>query len=152
NHYATADHFDLRLHLDGRTISWAIPKTLHNPAALNMRQAIETSPHSVSYSLLEGAVASGMSTTGVWDIGTYTVLETKRTTSTKNKLRAEGLEDHETTDEESASLQPEDERQEDLFRDAVHYITFQATPAVEGRAGQPAKRDSGNSRGIVVEL
>ncbi|GAA5826017.1 hypothetical protein JCM11251_000093 [Rhodosporidiobolus azoricus] len=152
NHYATADHFDLRLHLDGETISWAIPKTLANPAALTERQAIETRPHKISYTLLEGAVASGMSTTGVWDIGTYMVCETKSKTKKRKAAMASGLDDHETTDEEHAFLQPEDERQEDAFRDAFYYITFQATPAVNGRAGQPAKKDTGKSRGIVIEL
>jgi hypothetical protein len=70
---ATRNHFDLRLQLDNETISWAIPKGLTDPAGQTIRYAIETVPHHLNYSLLEGSVVAGRSTTGCWDLGTYTV-------------------------------------------------------------------------------
>jgi hypothetical protein len=70
---ATRNHFDLRLQLDNETISWAIPKGLSDPAGQTIRYAIETVPHHLNYSLLEGSVVAGRSTTGCWDVGTYTV-------------------------------------------------------------------------------
>ncbi|GAA5903660.1 hypothetical protein JCM6882_003012, partial [Rhodosporidiobolus microsporus] len=149
---ATADHFDLRFQLDGVTMSWAMPKTLHNPGAFQSRQVIETVPHAISYSLVEGAVASGRSTTGVWDIGTYTICETKATVKSRDRALADGLDDGDTTQEDDASVQSEDERQEDLFRDAYHRSAFKAVPAVEGRPGLPAKPDKGHARGFVIEL
>ncbi|GAA5826011.1 hypothetical protein JCM11251_000090 [Rhodosporidiobolus azoricus] len=153
NHYATTDHFDLRFQLDGETMSWAMPKTLHNPGAFQSRQVIETVPHAISYSLVEGAVASGRSTTGVWDIGTYTICDTKTTIKNRQQAYKKGLDDGDTTQEDDdGSVQSEDERQEDLFRDAYYRSAFLPVPAVEGRAGLPAKRDTGHVRGFVIEL
>lgn len=73
NHWATRDHYDLRVQLDGRTTSWAIPATLADPTKQLRRQAIETNPHPISYSLFEGRDPKGPNITGVWDIGTYKV-------------------------------------------------------------------------------
>ncbi|GAA6007259.1 hypothetical protein JCM10207_001561 [Rhodosporidiobolus poonsookiae] len=152
NHWATRDHFDLRMQLDGTTTSWAIPNTLAKPAERTSRLAVETVPHSIAYTLLEGSVASGKSTTGVWDLGTYTIHQTKYSEGKKQKLRDEGLDDAETTDDDDDSVQSEDERQEDLFRDALYRSSFLPTPATVNRAGLPQTKDSGHKRGFVVEL
>ncbi|GAA5860149.1 hypothetical protein JCM8547_009203 [Rhodosporidiobolus lusitaniae] len=152
-HYATRDHFDLRLQLDGATTSWAIPKTLAKPAEVTRRLAVETNPHPIDYTLLEGSVALGRSTTGCWDLGTYTIHETKVKEKARQKNRDEGLSDGETTDSSaSSSLQPEDERQEDLFRDAFYRTAFLPIPSVPGRPGQPQTIDKGTKRAFVVEL
>ncbi|GAA6036509.1 hypothetical protein JCM8097_003540 [Rhodosporidiobolus ruineniae] len=150
NHNATRPHFDLRLQLDGKTVSWAIPKKLINLKAAEQRLAVETPKHPISYTFVEGSDRTGRMTTGVWDIGTYTILETKNKATKKAKKRQAGLYDDETTDEEG-SVQ-EDEKQEDLFRDAYYYASFQGTPAVPGRPGLPVGEDTGRSRGFVVEL
>lgn len=85
DHRATSWHHDLRLQLDGVTISWAIPRGLHHPDRGHRRLAVETQPHSIAWSLWEGpTVRSVDKPTGVWDIGTYTV----RSTSPCSLLRA----------------------------------------------------------------
>ncbi|BGP13401.1 hypothetical protein JCM10213_008560 [Rhodosporidiobolus nylandii] len=153
-HHATSKHFDLRLHLDGRTVSWALPRKLpveeSGPGARQL--AVETSPHPVSWTLVEGAVQIGKDVVGVWDLGEYKILPTKNAEKKREQAMKEGLDDAETTDEE-ASQQDEDEKQEDLFRDALHRCSFLATPAVEGRPGQPvSKAVEGKKAGFVIEL
>ncbi|GAA6036507.1 hypothetical protein JCM8097_003539 [Rhodosporidiobolus ruineniae] len=151
DHHATRDHHDLRLQLDGKTVSWAIPNTLSNLNPKTMRLAVETIPHSISYTFLEGSVASGRSTTGCVDLGTYRILKTKTKEAELQKKKQAGLDDADTTDEEE-SRQPEDEQQEDLFRDALAYGSYLPTPTVEGRPGKPAPKDNGHAHGFVVEL
>ncbi|BGP42514.1 hypothetical protein JCM10449v2_006525 [Rhodotorula kratochvilovae] len=152
NHWATKKHHDLRIHLDGETISWAIPRELTNPAAQLNRYAVETIPHSIAYCLYEGpTVGTVDKPTGVWDIGTYKIFETKNKADKKAQLRAQGLDDAETTDEEETP-EAEDVKQERLFREAYAYASFRPVPATANRPALPAKQDSGRKRAFVIEL
>lgn len=69
NHHATSKHWDLRVQLDGQTVSWAIPKGLSDLPSKG-QLAIETHPHAINYTLFEGG---GIGTTAVWDLGSYRV-------------------------------------------------------------------------------
>jgi len=63
-HQASTHHFDLRLELAGRMLSWALPKgPTMDPAT--QRLAIDTGPHEIAGSLEESASAI------VWDTGSY---------------------------------------------------------------------------------
>lgn len=68
HHLATADHYDLRLEVDGVLVSWAVPKgpTL-DPS--RHRLAIRTGDHDLAHADYEGA--SERSVVQVWDRGTY---------------------------------------------------------------------------------
>ncbi|KAJ8292562.1 Multifunctional non-ous end joining DNA repair protein LigD [Rhodotorula toruloides] len=151
NHWATRDHYDLRVQLDGRTTSWAIPATLADPTKQLRRQAIETNPHPISYSLFEGRDPKGPNITGVWDIGTYKVYKSMRAERQDEKTRSEGIDDAETTDEDATPVE-EDDFQEHLFRDAWHRCVGLETPAVGRWPRQPAPRDDGKRHGFVLEL
>ncbi|KAL7343121.1 DNA polymerase ligase-domain-containing protein [Rhodotorula toruloides] len=151
NHWATRDHYDLRVQLDGRTTSWAIPATLADPTKQLRRQAIETNPHPMSYSLFEGRDPKGPNITGVWDIGTYKVYKSMRAERQDEKTRSEGIDDAETTDEDATPVE-EDDFQEHLFRDAWHRCVGLETPAVGRWPRQPAPRDDGKRHGFVLEL
>ncbi|PRQ70215.1 DNA polymerase Ligase (LigD)-domain containing protein [Rhodotorula toruloides] len=151
NHWATRDHYDLRVQLDGETTSWAIPATLADPTKQLRRQAIETNPHPISYSLFEGRDPKGPNITGVWDIGTYKVYKSRRGQRQDKKTRSEGFEDAETTDEEATPVE-EDDYQEHLFRDAWHRCIGRETPAVGRWPRQPAPRDDGKRHGFVFVL
>jgi DNA ligase D-like protein (predicted 3'-phosphoesterase) len=67
-HEARAHHFDLRLEVDGKMRSWAVPKgPSMDPAA--KRLAVEVADHSIAYNAFEGAVDGGRVI--VWDRGSY---------------------------------------------------------------------------------
>jgi DNA ligase D-like protein (predicted 3'-phosphoesterase) len=67
-HAATAHHFDLRLEVDGKMRSWAVPKGPSMDPAVK-RLAVEVEEHEISYNDFEGRTEDGGVI--VWDRGTY---------------------------------------------------------------------------------
>jgi len=67
-HQATAHHFDLRLELEGRMRSWAVPKGPSMDPAVK-RLAVQVEDHDLSHNSFEGPTGGG----GViiWDRGSY---------------------------------------------------------------------------------
>ncbi|KPV74097.1 uncharacterized protein RHOBADRAFT_54658 [Rhodotorula graminis WP1] len=151
DHRATSWHHDLRLQLDGVTVSWAIPRGLHDPDRGHRRLAVETQPHSIAWSLWEGpTVHSVDKPTGVWDIGTYTIHETKAAIKRRAPTSTSTIYAEETPT--SQLSEDEDELQETRFRNAYHAAAGLATPAAPGAPGLPVDDVSGRKRGFVVEL
>ena len=76
-HWATREHFDLRLEMDGVMVSWAVtrgPST--NPA--DKRLAVKVEDHPVSYNDFEGTIPKGQyggGTVMIWDRGTWESLD-----------------------------------------------------------------------------
>lgn len=76
-HSATADHYDLRLEVDGVLKSWAVPKGPSlNPA--DKRLAVETEDHPLEYIDYEGVIPEGEYGGGpmiVWDTGIWAPMD-----------------------------------------------------------------------------
>jgi DNA ligase D len=96
-HQATADHYDLRLELDGVLKSWAVPKGPSLDPA-DKRLAVETEDHPVEYIDFEGVIPEGEYGGGpmiVWDTGTWAPMgdaeEHLRTGDLKFRLAGEKL-------------------------------------------------------------
>ena len=72
-HSATADHYDLRLEIDGVLVSWAVPKGPSLDPA-EQRLAVRTDDHELEHADFEGRYGDGPGLRGtvqVWDRGTY---------------------------------------------------------------------------------
>jgi DNA ligase D-like protein (predicted 3'-phosphoesterase) len=67
-HAATAHHFDLRLEVDGRMRSWALPKGPSLDPAVK-RLAVEVADHDIAHNSFEGKLGDGGVI--VWDRGSY---------------------------------------------------------------------------------
>ncbi len=73
-HYATGQHFDLRLERDGVLVSWAVPKGMPEDTKKN-RLAIRVDNHDLSHLDLEDERpvegVPGAIKKSIWDRGTY---------------------------------------------------------------------------------
>ncbi|AAW42055.1 hypothetical protein CNBC7140 [Cryptococcus deneoformans B-3501A] len=126
-HSATALHYDLRMHLDGVTVSWAIPKGLLgiSKSGEARRMAVETTLHPLWYTIHEGSDGRtfGQGRQGgtlLWDIGEYTIdlpsgyipdLDTDEEEEAENRRRFKKR----RKDSESDGRE-----EEDKFRNALH--------------------------------
>ena len=114
-----------------------------------VRLAIETNPHSISYTMFEGG---GIGTTAVWDIGTYTV-------HTSKQRREAGYDDSDgESDDELDAAYDEGSKQEHKLYKALHRCWFLDTPpsgdtlAMPFNVRTPAEQDTGKSQSISIEL
>jgi bifunctional non-homologous end joining protein LigD len=77
HHWATRDHFDFRLELDGVLKSWAVTR---GPSAnpKTKRLAVRTEDHPLSYATFEGTIPKseyGGGTVMLWDRGTWASID-----------------------------------------------------------------------------
>jgi bifunctional non-homologous end joining protein LigD len=88
-HWATADHYDLRLEHNGVLKSWAVPKGPSlNPA--DKRFAAETEDHPIEYIDFEGLIPEGEYGGGpmiVWDTGVWAPMEDIDTSLAKGAFK-----------------------------------------------------------------
>ena len=73
HHWATREHYDFRLELDGVLLSWAVTRgPSYNPA--EKRLAVRTEDHPISYGDFEGTIPVGnygAGTVMLWDTGSW---------------------------------------------------------------------------------
>ena len=73
HHWATRDHYDFRIEMDGVMKSWAVTRGPSTDTA-DKRLAVRTEDHPISYNAFEGTIPKGQyggGTVMLWDRGTF---------------------------------------------------------------------------------
>jgi bifunctional non-homologous end joining protein LigD len=76
-HWATREHFDLRLEVDGAMKSWAVTRGPSNDPK-DKRLAVRVEDHPMDYNSFEGTIPKpqyGGGTVMIWDRGTWNLIE-----------------------------------------------------------------------------